>query len=147
MGNDENKGGFKVSDRRKFVVEEDGSVKAREAEKAEADEAPAAEPEAAPDEECDACDPDTYKNLPPIDFASFIISLSTSTMVYLGDLPDPVNEKVEKDLTLAKQNIDLLGMLQDKTKGNLSDLEEHLLKNALYDLRLRFVEACKKGDA
>ncbi|HPQ67706.1 MAG TPA: DUF1844 domain-containing protein [bacterium] len=147
MGNDEKNGGFKVSDRRKFVVEEDGSVKAREQETADADEAPAAEPEAARDEGCEECDPDTYQNLPPIDFASFIISLSTSTMVYLGDLPDPVSQKVEKDLTLAKQNIDLLGMLQEKTKGNLTELEEHLLKNALYDLRLRFVESCKKSDA
>ncbi|HPM77463.1 MAG TPA: DUF1844 domain-containing protein [bacterium] len=146
MDNDEKKGGFKVSDRRKFVVEEDGSVKARETKTADNEETSPVEPEATPDESCSECDPDTYKNLPPIDFASFVISLSTSTMVYLGDLPDPINQKVEKDLTLAKQNIDLLGMLQEKTKGNLNDLEDHLLENALYDLRLRFVESCKKSN-
>lgn len=82
--------------------------------------------------------------LPEVNFATFVFSLSTSALMNLGELPDPQTREVHKNLPLAKQTIDILGMLQEKTKGNLDGDEENLLSNLLYELRLKYV-AAKKG--
>jgi Domain of unknown function (DUF1844) len=74
-----------------------------------------------------------------INFASFLISLGTQAFMHLGDIPNPTTQQREKDLPAAKQMIDLLGMLQEKTKGNLDADEERLLQQLLLDLRLRYV--------
>ncbi len=74
-----------------------------------------------------------------IDFYTFILSLGSSAFVHLGDAPHPETRKVEVNLLLAKQTIDILGMLQEKTRGNLSPEEERVLQTLLSDLRLRFV--------
>jgi hypothetical protein len=74
-----------------------------------------------------------------IDFASFLISLGTQAFMHLGDIANPTTQQREKDLPAAKQMIDLLGMLQEKTKGNLATDEERLLQQLLLDLRLRYV--------
>jgi hypothetical protein len=74
-----------------------------------------------------------------INFASFLMSLGTQAFMHLGDLPNPMTKQKEKDLSAAKQMIDLLGTLEAKTKGNLTDDEERLLRQLLFDLRLRFV--------
>lgn len=79
-----------------------------------------------------------------LDFSTFVLSLATGALIHLGLAPDPVTKKVHKDITLAKQNIDLLAILQDKTKGNLSPDEQGLLDNLLQECRFRFVEASKK---
>ena len=84
------------------------------------------------------------EKLPGIDFATFVLSLSHSALVHLGDAPSPVDGKREVNLALARQTIDLLALLQDKTKGNLSGEEERILDQGLYDLRLRFVEVAKR---
>ncbi len=81
--------------------------------------------------------------LPAIDFSTFVLSLSHSTLVHLGDAPDPGGASQEPDLPMARQTIDLLALLQEKTKNNLSGDEERVLEQALYDLRLRFVEVSK----
>jgi hypothetical protein len=78
-----------------------------------------------------------------VNFASFLISLGTQAFMHLGDLPNPMTQEREKDLPAAKQMIDLLGMLETKTKGNLADDEERLLRQLLFDLRLRFVRETK----
>jgi hypothetical protein len=78
-----------------------------------------------------------------VNFASFLISLGTQAFMHLGDLPNPMTQEREKDLPAAKQMIDLLGMLEAKTKGNLADDEERLLRQLLFDLRLRFVRETK----
>jgi hypothetical protein len=83
--------------------------------------------------------------LPAIDFSTFVLSLSHSALVHLGDAPSPDGQPEERDLSLAKQTIDLLGILQEKTRNNLSGEEERLLDQALYDLRLRFVEVSKSS--
>jgi hypothetical protein len=83
------------------------------------------------------------ETLPAIDFSTFILSLSHSALVHLGDAPLPDGQEPEKDLLLARQTIDLLGILQEKTRNNLTGEEERLLDQALYDLRLRFVEISK----
>jgi hypothetical protein len=80
--------------------------------------------------------------LPAIDFSTFVMSLSHSVLVNLGDAPDPEgNQNVH--LELARQTIDLLTLLQEKTRNNLTGPEEHLLEQALYDLRVRYVEVSR----
>jgi hypothetical protein len=80
--------------------------------------------------------------LPAIDFSTFILSLSHSALVHLGDAPDPEGRR-GPHLPLARQTIDLLTLLQEKTRNNLSGPEERLLEQALYDLRLRYVEVSR----
>jgi hypothetical protein len=74
-----------------------------------------------------------------MNFASFLISLGTQAFMHLGDIPNPLTQQREKDLSAAKQMIDLLGILQTKTQGNLTTDEERLLQQLLLDLRLRYV--------
>ena len=80
------------------------------------------------------------KELPAVDFLNLVVSMSHSALLHLGDAPDPTTGGVEKNLPLARQTIDLLAMLQDKTRGNLSGEEERVLSHAIYDLRMRFIE-------
>jgi hypothetical protein len=87
------------------------------------------------------------ESLPSIDFATFIVSLSHSALLHMGDAPHPETNKVETSLPMARQTIDLLGLLEEKTKGNLTGAEERLLTQVLFDLRMRFVEAQKKDSA
>jgi len=86
----------------------------------------------------------TEKELPVLDFATFVLSLSHSALMHLGEAPHPEDNKVEKNLPLAKQTIDLIGMIEEKTKGNLTGEEERLLGQVLYDLRMRYVELSKQ---
>ncbi len=79
--------------------------------------------------------------LPEIDFNSFIFSLSTSALIQLGEIEDPFTKKSAKNLPLARQTIDLIGMLKEKTKGNLTAQEERVIESILYDLRIRYVKA------
>jgi hypothetical protein len=82
--------------------------------------------------------------LPPIDFATFLLSLSHSARVHLGDAPNPLDGKSDQNLSLARQTIDLIALLQEKTKGNLTGEEEHVIDQTLYDLRMRYVEVVKR---
>ncbi len=77
--------------------------------------------------------------LPPVDFATFVFSLNTSALVHLGEIADPSTGKKDKHLILAKHAIDTIGMLYDKTKGNLTKDEQDLIEHVLYDLRMRYV--------
>jgi hypothetical protein len=81
--------------------------------------------------------------LPSIDFTTLILSLSQTALVHLGEAPSEDGEAPAANVALARQTIDLLGVLQEKTKGNLDGDEERLLDQVLYDLRLRFVEISK----
>lgn len=76
-------------------------------------------------------------------FSTFILSLSTSALVHLGELPDPITNKKEVNLQLAKQTISIIEMLKEKTKGNLTNEEESLLDNVLYDVRLKYLNQAK----
>jgi hypothetical protein len=80
----------------------------------------------------------------PMNFSTFVISLSTQALAHLGEIADPVEGRINVDLIGAKQLIDILGMLETKTKGNLDDAEAALLGNCLYDLRLKFVEVSRQ---
>ncbi len=81
--------------------------------------------------------------LPHIDFATFILSLSHSALMHLGEAPHPETGTVERNLPLARQTIDLISMLEEKTRGNLVGDEERLIGQILFDLRMRFVEQSK----
>jgi hypothetical protein len=84
----------------------------------------------------------TDATLPRIDFSTFVLSLAASAMVQLGMAPGPEGETRETpDLALARQAIDTLEMLQDKTRGNLDADEERLLQSVLYEVRMSFVRA------
>ncbi len=82
---------------------------------------------------------DESKKAPQIDFYTFMLSLGSSVLIHLGDAPHPETGQSEVNLPLAKQTIDILGVLEEKTKGNLTHEEEELLQHLLYDLRLRYV--------
>jgi Domain of unknown function (DUF1844) len=83
---------------------------------------------------------------PSIDFNTFVLSLSTSALMCLGKLPN-ADDEATVNLAHAKQSIDCIALLEEKTRGNLTGEEERLITEVLYDLRLRFVAATKtKGD-
>ncbi len=87
-------------------------------------------------------DPDD-EVLPTIDFTTFVASLSHSALMHLGDAPPLEGHPAEQNFPLARQTIDLLGVLEEKTKGNLTGEEERILAHTLFDLRTRFVELSK----
>jgi uncharacterized protein DUF1844 len=83
------------------------------------------------------------EQLPELDFAMFVISLTHSAWMHLGDAPNPADGQLEVNLSMARQTIDLLALLQEKTRSNLTGDEERVLGQALYDLRVRYVEVAK----
>ena len=123
--------GFTVKDKRAF--DSDGKVR-EPSEKAQAKEEKA---EDKPKEEATQQEPP----LPEVNFSSFLLSLSSSVLLHLGEIPDPQSGGTKKDMALAKQSIDILTLLKEKTEGNLTEEEKNLLENLLYDLRMRFVKA------
>ena len=83
-----------------------------------------------------------------INFPAFVLSLAHTAAVHFGDVPDPVTgQQAEKNLPAAQQMIDILALLEAKTRGNLSAEERQLLEQLLYELRLRFVEVSKGGSS
>jgi len=84
------------------------------------------------------------RSLPKVDFGTFVISLGTSALYHLGMVPDPeTGSPVKPNLPIARQTIDTVEMLQEKTQGNLSDEEAALIRNLLTELRMRYLEATK----
>ncbi len=75
--------------------------------------------------------------VPHIDFSTFVLSLGHSALIQLGEAPDPETQAVAANPLMARQTIDLLALLEEKTKGNLTGEEERLLSHLLYDLRMR----------
>jgi hypothetical protein len=146
MGRDENeepKRGFKVDDRRRFVEgAEDTPAETPRAEpassfaRAEAPSAPEAPPAGASHEDLD---PEGHGEL---NFSTFVMGLSTQALMHLGEIAEP-GQPHAPDLPAAKQMIDLLGILREKTTGNLDADEEQLLASMLYDLRMRYVEVSR----
>ncbi len=134
---DEDKG-FVVNDKRFSSEEPEGVDLASEDSQAA---------EAQPDEAQEKAEQDASRQahaLPQLNFPTFIVSLSSSVLVHLGEIEDPGSGAKEVNLPVAKQTIDILAMLEEKTKGNLTEEEASLLKNILYDLRMRYVALAKK---
>lgn len=133
----EEKKGFRVVDRRISSQEEQQEKpKKGKKEKGVKEEKPKEKQEAPKETQGEQPLP-----LPEVNFSTFVYSLSTSALVHLGEIPEPISEKMDKNLPLAKQTIDILGILQEKTQGNLTQEEENLLNGFLYDLRMRYVKA------
>ena len=128
---DEDKG-YTVEDRRYLHKSEEEKAKMRE-EEAAARQTPEEAPEEAPETSQEMPQPE-------ITFTSVLISLSSSAFIHLGDIPDPATGETNQDLPLAKQTIDLLGLLREKTRNNLREEEEKLFDHLLYDLRMRYLK-------
>jgi hypothetical protein len=77
--------------------------------------------------------------MPEVTFTAFVMSLNTSALFHLGEISDPATGEKQQDLVLAKHTIDTLKLLEEKTTGNLTDEEKDILKNSLYDLKMRYV--------
>jgi hypothetical protein len=82
--------------------------------------------------------------VPEITFATFVVGLSTEALVHLGELPDPHSEQSAADLPAAQQLIDIIAMLEDKTRGNLDRDEQAMLESILFDLRMKYVERARR---
>ncbi len=136
---DQEEKGFVIKDRRSF--DQDGSLKpeetAKSEEKSQQSEKAAGTQKKAPEQKKREESPP----LPEVNFSSLILSLSSSVLFHLGEIPDPQTGEKQKDLTLAKHGIDTIGMLKEKTTGNLSKEEGMFVENVLTDLRWRFVKA------
>jgi hypothetical protein len=85
------------------------------------------------------------KALPALDFSTFVMSIGSSCMVNLGQVGNPDGSGGQVNLPAAKQMIDILGILEEKTRGNLDEPEAQLLNGLLYDLRVQYIDAQKKG--
>ena len=131
----EEKSGFIIKDRRIFAEENKKTPKQEQEAKAEVKEKAKEESVSAEEQKTER-----KVHLPEINFLTFIISLNASALAHLGVIGDPSTGKNVKNLPMGKQTIDILGMLEEKTKGNLSKEEEDLLKNLLYELRLLYVK-------
>ncbi len=79
-----------------------------------------------------------------IDFTTLVMSFASAAMMSMGRVPDPATGTIHRDLAIAQQNIDILTLLQEKTRGNLNADEERLMDQILYELRMTFVEAMKE---
>ncbi|MBI5572849.1 MAG: DUF1844 domain-containing protein [Desulfomonile tiedjei] len=136
MEDPESNEGFTVKDRRRFTTEgaskdepqPEEQVKESPQEEAEAKEEPTAGPQPPPR---------------PMDFATLILSLANTALFQLGLIRASESEEVKKDLPGARQTIDLIALLEEKTKGNLTEQEARILKETLFQLRLAFVEVSK----
>src|SRR5438067_9498420 len=84
---------------------------------------------------------------PGLDFNALVLSLGSSAIIHLGEAPDPTTgqKRDQPDFPMAQQSIDLLAMLQEKTRGNLTGEEAKFLDNMLYDLRLLYVQVSQRG--
>ncbi len=124
---------FRVTDKRGFTEEGEErtpDVSGKPGEKASADASSAAEG-VPPGQETPP--------RPPIDFPSYLLSYYTQGLVLLGEVPNPYTNKKEEDVEAARHTIDILSMLEQKTKGNLTREEQQLLESVLYELRMKFM--------
>jgi hypothetical protein len=131
--------GFKVVDKRVFST--DGTRREEPTEEKPAESRPRRPLAPAAPEELEAED---YSEIGPTGFDTLVSYLSTTAMFQLGLLPGPGGERIPADLVNARRTIDLLEILQQKTRGNLTQGEARLLEDVLYELRLSYVEIEKR---
>ena len=144
---------FKVTDRRMFTTEgeireqqqpdpgEQVPSQKEEPPKTSQEEKPKASQEPGQKEEAERTEEQDPSQ--GVNFASFLLSLVTTGMVHLGEIPEPNTGQKSEDLEGARQMIDILSLLQEKTEGNLSGEEAKLLENLLYELRMKFLSKSK----
>jgi hypothetical protein len=136
--------GFQVRDRRRF----DASGEVREPTGPDAEAAPgepaSGEASAAASQRRDAAAAESRADDVPVTFSTFVLGLSTQALLHLGEIPNPATGAVERDLPAAKHVIDILGVLDAKTRGNLDEAEQSLLESVLYDLRIQYVDIVRR---
>jgi hypothetical protein len=137
MAENEERRGFQVKDRRRFS--ETGEARADAPEEPPSSSVPPSGGTAG------ARPPETREEAEPVTFSTFVLGLSTQALLHLGEIPNPLTKGLERDLPAAKQVIDILGILRQKTGSNLEPGEEALLDSVLYDLRMRYVELVRSG--
>ena len=133
---------FKVEDRRtssKGSGEEEAGPKPEPSDE-EAPGKAGKEPGAGPGPKAEA------GSVPRVDFYTFILSLFSSALIQLGDMADPITGTVERNPAAAKQTIDIIDILREKTAGNLTEEEASLLENAAAELKWKYLDAVKKKD-
>ena len=129
--------GFQVKDRRRFTETGEARDDAASVEEPSS-QAAVAKPDAAPQR------PSHEREPLEITLSTFVMSLSTQALMCLGEIPNPLTDKMEPDLDAVREFIDILSMLQEKTRGNVDAAEARLFEKVLYDLRMRFVEKARK---
>lgn len=132
---------FKVEDRRRFAAA--GQEQLVQPDDTPAAPAPDANRTAAAASGSGAAAETEHSRAVEMNFATFIIGLSTQALAHLGEIEDPTQGQRHIDLVAARQLIDILGILQTKTKGNLDEGESNLLEHCLYDLRMKYVEVVR----
>ena len=153
MEEEEKPKGFKVEDRRRFSSEGEARPEAEEG-RPEAEirldskdvhpsQAPGQEAKQTGEEQAQFRTEPASEHGRELTFATFIVSLSTQALMLLGEIPDPVTNQKSTDLPAAQQLIDILGVLQEKTRGNLDRDETGLLDSILFDLRMKYVEVAR----
>lgn len=132
MAEDKKDSGFVIKDKRIFA--EGSGSEEREKFSVQSETEPKLK------EEIPGQDDNEELNYPPVNFTNFILSLSTSALLHLGGLPDPSVEKTKKNLPAAKQIIDIIDMINEKTKGNLSEQESKIIQGILYELKMLYIK-------
>ena len=139
MDDEKKEKGFVIKDKR--IFDEAGEARTEDLKK-----------EAAVDKESEKKSPEKddqartqEDSFPDVTFSNFVLSLSTTVMYHLGDFADPATNKAQKNLAAAKQTIDMLNMIKDKTAGNLNADEKGLLEGILYELMIRYVKEKEAG--
>jgi hypothetical protein len=127
------------SDTQDFVIQDEKKDEKKGGKGPDSNAAQGHEAQASGDKGVGEGEPDFQ--LPEINFSTFIFSLNTSALVHMGMLEDPSTMKKDKNLSMAKQTIDILSMMEEKTRGNLSANEADMIKNILYDLRIMYVKS------
>ena len=132
----------------KIIVDDDWKAQAQ-AEKERLSQEINAEPPAAEAPAGPAAQPGeedsegAQRGVPPADFSILVNSLLTQTFFALGAIADPQSGKRYVDLSLAKHHIDMLGVLEEKTKGNLTEDETKMLDRAIYEARMQYVQTAQ----
>lgn len=142
---DETKDSFKVTDRRKFTS--DGVVRSVDEISLDTESKPQGRgldsnplPKVEGTSQSEVNDSDQAVGTEAVDFSAFVMSLATTGMVHLGEIPEPTTGQRTEQLDAARQMIDILAILKEKTDGNLTEDENRLLETLLYELRMKFME-------
>lgn len=138
MASEEKEKGFTVQDRRRFSSEGESKAEQPEEKPAPGPTPQESAPNAAPHAEPHPAEAD-------VTFTTFMVGLSTQALAALGEIPDPMSGESGKDLSAAQQLIDIIGMLREKTRGNLDRDEDGLIEAILFDLRMKYVELARQS--
>jgi len=147
--------GFKVEDRRRFSAEGELKPEHRGLDEVKEQSSAASQPSQTGGATADPAAAQTSPHkaqasakpsraAPEINFGAFVVGLSTQALVHLGEIPDPHTNQPAQDLVAAQQLIDIVAMLETKTRGNLDQNEQALLQSILYELRMKYVERARQ---